>query len=261
MRNLLQEKSPYEPLTVTQFKEHLPRSKQHLVTNKVVEDINRMFDSEFREVYKDNLLRFGDVLEDYGNQGVKGYADAVLFVSFRLLGKPVYEAWQKTFPDRAKRVEREGYTEEDARNWAKAYARGQMVSKIMERSMIPVYIVNADIHQEAINVQAELMRYAKSEQVRQKAAECLITNLKPPEEATLNVRINHSSDALDELRAVTRGLAVAQREAILAGRAGVRQIAESPLNGDDEDVIEGEFISVGSQAQKTAQRDSGPLEN
>ena len=228
MRDLLNSK-PKQAITLKELRDSLPQKKRHLVKQDLVDNINQLGSAEFQEVYKENLIRFTDVLSEFPRQGVNGYADAVMFVSYRLLGDTQFDAWKKTFPEKYKKIAARKKGIEYERSWARHYAVNKMVNRIMERSMIPVYILNADIHQEAINVQADLMRHAKSEQVRQKAAECLINTLKPPEEATLNIRVNHSSDALDELRDATRALAVAQREAIMAGRAGVRQIAESNI--------------------------------
>ena len=86
-----------------------------------------------------------------------------------------------------------------------------------------------DIHQEAINTQAELMRSAKSETVRQKAAECLIMQLKAPEAAKIEVDVNYSNSSIDDLRETTRALAQQQLQMIKSGAVTAEHVAHSDI--------------------------------
>ncbi len=119
-----------------------------------------------------------------------------------------------------------------------------MVNKILERTLVPVHILNMDIHQEAINTQAELMRTAKSDTVRQKAAECLIMQLKAPEVAKVEIDVNYSNDSIDELRETTRALAQQQLKLIKSGAVTAEYIAHSDIIGRKEEPIETDYKEV-----------------
>ena len=95
--------------------------------------------------------------------------------------------------------------------------------------MVPTHILNAGVYQEAINVQAELMHTAKSELVRQKAAESLISNLAAPAVAKLDIDINYSNDIVEDLRATTKALAQQQLKMILNGQSSAKEIAHSEI--------------------------------
>jgi len=110
--------------------------------------------------------------------------------------------------------------------------------------LVPVHILNMDVHQEAINIQAELMRDAKSETVRQKAAECLIMQLKAPETAKIEVDVNYNNDSIDELRATTRALAQQQLKLIQSGAVTAEDMAHSDIIARKKDTVETEYEEV-----------------
>lgn len=219
----------------------LPKHQQALVTDEMLEVINSEPDEDLRKIYRDNFLQFIDVLKGGERLSVKNYAYAVKYCSLRLMGDTTYEAWVKTFPEKFERCMQEGKSVGHCQSYAISYNRGKVITRIMERSLIPVHILNMDLHQEAINTQAHLMRTAKSENVRMKAAECLIMHLKAPEEQKINIEVEHKSQALEDLKRVTRDLALRQREAIQDGRVHVKEIAESELFREDASSGRGGF--------------------
>ena len=221
-------------LTLEELKSQLPANKRHLANQKIVDMMNAPGDKQIREVYRENMLRFTDLLSDHKNGfkvSLEQYAKAIRFVSHRLFGDTVLDAWRRVFPDRYKRLVRRSVPEREMYSHAGAYARGKLPTAIMERSLIPIHILNMDIHQEAINTQAHLMRFAKSEMVRMKAADSLIQHLKLPEDKRLQIDVTHHSgqDAFEELRRVTRELALEQRQAIEDKRVNVIDIANSDI--------------------------------
>jgi len=110
--------------------------------------------------------------------------------------------------------------------------------------LVPVHILNMDVHQEAVNVQAELMRNAKSETVRQKAAECLIMQLKAPESAKIEIDVNYNNDSIDELKATTRALALQQLKLIQSGVVTAEHIAHSDIIAKKVEPVETEYEEV-----------------
>jgi hypothetical protein len=88
------------------------------------------------------------------------------------------------------------------------------------------------------------MLSAKSEMVKQKAADTLIRELKPAEDQVLAIKVDDgSTSVIEQLAKATQELAAKQHEAILAG-VPIQQIARSKIITDDEDIIEGEVTEI-----------------
>jgi hypothetical protein len=231
---------PESKLTIEQLQGGLPAKLRKHVTQKMVDVVNDTEDGDFREHYRNNVLSFTNVLQS-GKFKTLDYVNAVKFVSFKLLGDGNTLAYSKTFPDRYKRLVDNGITGKNIASYSTAYNRGDLVNKIMEQSLVPIHILNMDIHQEAINIQAELMRDAKSETVRQKAAECLIMQLKAPESAKIEIDVNYNNDSIDELRATTRALAQQQLALIQSGAVTAQAVAHSDIIARKKPEIETEY--------------------
>ena len=111
--------------------------------------------------------------------------------------------------------------------------------------MVPTHILNAGVYQEAINTQAELMRGAKSEMVRQKAAESLMTNLTAPIAAKLEIDMTVSNtDQMEDLRATTKALAKQQLKMIMNGQSSAQEIAHSEILAKHAGVVAEEVIDI-----------------
>lgn len=213
------------------LKQALPKQLRGNIPEGLVEAINDISSSDnyMRASYKDNILGYMHVLKD-NKFKITEYLNAVRYVSYRLMGLGVHESYSKTFPDRVKRLMDEGATPKYMSSFSSAYNKTKIVTMIMEQTLIPTYILNADVYQEAINVQAELMRNANSEKVRSDAANSLLTHLKQPEKTKieLDVSINEGK-TIDELRDVTRQLAEQQLRMIQSGSVSVIDVAHSTI--------------------------------
>ena len=203
------------------------RFRKH-VTDEVVAVINSEPDSELRRVFRDNALTYSSVLST-GKHSLAAYVNAVKFVSLRLMGDKASVAYSKVFPDRYQNLINKGSSASYIASFADNYSKTGLITKIMERTMVPTHILNAGVYQEAINVQAELMHTAKSELVRQKAAESLINNLAAPAAAKVEIDIGYSHDVVEDLRATTKALAQQQLKMILNGQASAKEIAHSEI--------------------------------
>jgi len=230
-------------LTMDQLQACVPKKWRHNVTDDMITLINSEPDEDFRQVYKENLLSFADVIQT-GKYKMTQYVDAVKFVSFKLLGDTNLMAYAKVFPDRYQRQINRGTPSKNIASFATAFNKTDLVHKILERTLVPVHILNMDIHQEAINTQAELMRSAKSETVRQKAAECLIMQLKAPEAAKIEIDVSYSSDSIDELRDTTRALAQQQLKLIQSGAVTAEAMAHSDIIARKKPELETEYEEV-----------------
>ena len=203
------------------------RFRRH-ITDEVVAVINSEPDSELRRVYRDNTLSFASVLST-GKYSLAAYVNAVKFVSLKLLGDKSSTAYSKVFPDRYQTLVDKGTSPSQIASFADNYGKTGLITKIMEQTLVPTHILNAGVYQEAINVQAELMHTAKSEMVRQKAAETLISNLTAPAIAKVELEVNYNNDVVEDLRATTKALAKQQLKMILNGQSSAKEVAHSEI--------------------------------
>lgn len=218
-----------DDLTKEQLAGALPdkRFRKHL-TDEVIDIINSEPDSELRRVFRDNALTYASVLTT-GRYSLAAYINAVKFVSLKLMGDKSSTAYSKVFPDRYQSLITKGASASYIASFADNYSNNALVVKIMEQTLVPTHILNAGIYQEAINTQAELMRTAKSELVRQKAAESLMSNLAAPASTKVEIDIGYSNDIVEDLRNTTRALAQQQLKMIMNGQASAKEIAQSEI--------------------------------
>ena len=218
-----------ELVTQEQFERALPKQHRSKLTEEVLKDINNiMGDEVIRESFRDNLLGYTNVISD-GRYKIQDYINAVKYVSYKLLGSSNIEAYAKTFPDRYPRLIDEGASNKDISAYSTAYNKNQLVNKIYEQTLVPTHVLNADIYQKAINVQAHLMLNANSEKVRTDAANSLLNHLKKPE-TKLELDISYKEDkSIQELRDATMALARQQRELIESGTLNAKEVAHSKI--------------------------------
>ena len=227
------------PLTAEQFKQVLPDKVKKSVSQELIDQINStLSDPEMYEAYRDNLLSYTRVMAD-GRFKVDSYISAVKYVSHKLMGATNIEAYSKTFPDKMQRFAAQGVSAKDIASYVTAYNKSKLVNLIFEQTLIPSYVLNQDLYQKALNVQAELMVSANSEKVRCDAANSLLTHLKMPETQKVELEIGVKEDsAIAALRATTMELARQQRLMLEAGAMNAQEVAHSRL------VIEGEAKEV-----------------
>ena len=205
-------------LTVEQFRQALPDKVKKSINQELIDQINTtLSDPDMYEAYRDNLLSYTKVMSD-GRFKVAEYINAVKYVSHKLMGCTNIEAYSKTFPDKIARFTAQGVAPKDIASYVTAYNKSKLVNLIMEQTLIPSYVLNQDLYQKALNVQAELMVSAKSEKVRSDAANSLLTHLKMPETQKVELEIGVKEDsAISALRATTMELARQQRMMLEAG--------------------------------------------
>lgn len=226
-------------LTVEQFRQALPDKVKKSVNQELIDQINTtLSDPDMYEAYRDNLLSYTRVMSD-GRFKVTDYISAVKYVSHKLMGCTNIDAYSKTFPDKIARFTAQGVAPKDIASYVTAYNKSKLVNLIMEQTLIPSYVLNQDLYQKALNVQAELMVSAKSEKVRSDAANSLLTHLKMPETQKVELEIGVKEDsAIAALRATTMELARQQRMMLEAGAMNAQEVAHSRL------VIEGEAKEI-----------------
>ena len=208
-------------------------------------------DEHLVDAWRENFVTFSSVLEG-SRYTIKQYLNAVRYVSYKLMGYSNRESYKMVFRDRYDRI-MDKYRDlgfDDQFIWdyklspsVVSYNKSQLVNKLMEQAMVPHYILNMSMYQEALNVQAHLMKNAKSEMVRTTAANSILGQLKPPETSMVQVDVTvKESDAIQDLRKVTMELAEQQKLAISSGVSNPRDIAETEILMEEE--YREEYIDV-----------------
>lgn len=223
-----------------ELKNLLPSKKRGLVTEDMVKTINTVAtDPLISEEFKTNFITYNTIISN-GKYSLEEYNNAIHFLTLILLEHSDIDAYEIVFPERYLRLKTRGVTRSKMSSYVSNYKGTILVTQLLEQSLVPTYLVNAPKLQAAINHTEFLMLNAKSETVQQKAAETLITNLKAPEAAKLEVDISiNKGEVVDDYEAVMREVAKKKREAILAG-ADIKEIAN--ISSGVKEMIETEVL-------------------
>jgi hypothetical protein len=215
-------------LSLEAFQKALPDKVKKSVNQELVDQVNKtLMDPEMFQNYRDNLMSYTRVMSD-GRFKVDDYVNAVRYVSFKLMGATNIEAYTKAFPDKYADFVARGIQAKDIASYVTAYNKNKLVNLIFEQTLIPSWVLNQDLYQKALNVQAELMVSAHSEKVRTDAANSLLTHLKMPETQKVELEIGMKEDSsIGALRAATQELVRQQRLALESGQVSAQQVAHS----------------------------------
>jgi hypothetical protein len=200
------------------------------INQELIDQINTtLSEPELFESYRENLLSYTKVMAD-GRFKVDSYIQAVKYVSHKLMGCTNIEAYTKTFPDKYQRFVAQGVQAKDIASYVTAYNKSKLVNLIFEQTLIPSYVLNQDLYQRALNVQADLMVNSGSDKVRCDAANSLLTHLKMPETQKVELEIGVKEDSsIGALRQATLELARQQRLAMEAGSMSAQEVAHAKI--------------------------------
>ena len=221
-------------LTVAMVSQALPITLRGSVDQAFVDKINNIIsDPIMAEQVRTNFISYTKVLQD-GRFKTEDYLHAVTYVSFKLMGMSNQDAYFRTFPQRHAALVAKGADPKDISAYVSAFNKGKLVNLILEQTLVPTWILNQEVYQKAINVQAGLMMNANSEMVRMQAANSILTHLAKPKEAGPLINIDMTENAgMKELRDMLSQVAKKQVEAIESGVttkdiAGQRIIENQP---------------------------------
>lgn len=219
-------------LTLGQVQDALPVGNRNNITQDMVNQLNALSrDPEEARYIRDNFVSFSQVLQE-GRFRLGDYVHAVMYVSHKVMGKSNQDAYKATFPDRYNAMVAAGKPQKDMASIITAYNKGILVTKVMERAIIPSWILNQDMFQSALNVQFELMNDIDvSHKVRCEAANSLLTHLKKPEVHKSELKIDIAkSDGMAALEASLVALSQKQLDAIEHNpNISVQDIANMPM--------------------------------
>lgn len=226
-------------------------SKQKLqVTEDTVEEINKLvndpdYGPEFLESYLDCLNVFAEAPRNDHKQ----YVNAMKFFSLVEANNSLTDSYVKVFPERYERRRKgnPGKTPDQVkqllRGEASRYNGSKLLAEIRRVATIPVQLVHRHLLHEAILATADLMKNARSEMVRAKAADTLIRELKPSEDQVLKVEVDdNTTSVISELHKATKALAAAAHEGVRAG-IPLKEIAGSKIYADPATIEDGELVN------------------
>ena len=216
-------------LTVEIVKKVMPGRLRGAITQELVDKINTIStDPILTDEIKKNFLGYTGILQD-GKYKTEDYLNAVVYVSYKLMGYSNIDSYIKTFPQRYQVLVSKGLPQKDIAAYVTAYNRGKLVNKRLEQTLVPTWVLNQDIYQKAINTQAALLN-SKNEKVRFMAADSIRTHLAKPEKAGPLVNIEMSQNTgIEDLRETLVKLAEVQQNLIKQGKATTEQIAEQKI--------------------------------
>ena len=227
-------------LTLDTFKAVLPKQFKERVSQELVDSVNLIFDDPYeREVYRDNLLSFSSVLQE-GKFKLESYIDAVRYMGFKMRGDLNKTAFIKTFPDRYQAHLDKGTSDKDISSYVSAYNKSILVNKVREQTLIPSYILNADMFQGALNKQYQIMNNDDASfKVQSDAANSIMTHLKVPEAVKMELEVTQKEDkAIDQLRAAIQEFTERQLSSIREGNSSALSVAHGSLFNNAGKVIE-----------------------
>lgn len=215
-------------LSLESIKKLVPKTQRTLITEDFVDKLEASVkDSVIAEEFKSNFITYLNVLSK-GKYKMEDYINAVKYVSFKLLDYSNVKAYAATFPERYQRLVEEGQ-QIDA--FVSMYNKNKLVIQIYEQTIVPSYVLNAPLHQQALNTLASMIQ---DEDVRGmtkvKACEAILAYTKQPEvikgELTIGIE---QSDTINDLREVTEQLAETYRKALQGGARTLTQVAEAKI--------------------------------
>ena len=139
------------------------------------------------------------------------------------------DAYGKTFPNRIARMRAEGRDDKHISSFVAAYNKNKLVNMILEQTLIAPWVLNQDVYQKALYVQADLMINSASDKVRCAAAHSILNALKRPETSKINIDIDiNENSGLTELKDLLGQAAIAQQKQIENGTP-TKEIAHSTM--------------------------------
>lgn len=218
------------PITKELVARALPGNLKSAATDQLADMINQISaDPLIAEQIKDNFLSYASVLKE-GKFKVEDYLNAVAYCSYKLMGDSNQDAYFKTFPQRYANLVAAGRTPKEISAYVSAYAKGQLVNKIMEQTLVPSWVLNQHMYQAALNTQFKLMTDEDvSPKVRSDAADSLLTHLAKPKEAgpLINIDMGETS-GMNELKDALARMAQQQQVLINAG-VSTKEIAAQDI--------------------------------
>lgn len=227
-------------LALETVKKLVPKNQRTMITQEFLDKIeSSVQDSLIAEQFKENFITYLNVLSK-GKYKMEDYISAVKYVSYKLLGYTNIDAYAATFPERFNRLKQEGQQKIDA--FVSMYNKGKLVMQIYEQTIVPTYVLNAPLHQEALNELAKMIKDPNTKgMTKVKACEAILQYTKQPDvvKGELSIDIGQQ-DTIAELREVTEQLADTFRKSLEHKVKSLKEVSEANII----DITEKDYTNV-----------------
>lgn len=224
-------------LTQQEVVNALPAHLKTAVTPQLVDKLNNIIsDPLIAEEFEKNFVCYSKVLLE-GKFKTTDYINAVAYVTYKLLGHTNKDAYKYALPERYRDMVAKGYDDRQISSFVSNFHKGQLVTAIMEQTLVPVFVLHQSKLHDAIRVQHEIATDTNAlNKDRVAAADSLMRQLTPPQPKQVNIDLGvQQSSGMKELQALFEETARKQREFIQGG-GDVKRIAEQGL------IIDGSVI-------------------
>jgi len=208
----------------------LPKDKKKLVTDNVIQFLNKAETNEtVVNEFRENFLTYSKILQS-SRYSLEEYVNAVRFVTYKMLGYSDIDSYAMVFPERYNRLIEKFNGETDRINaYSSRFKSTKLVTQIMEQTLVPSYIYNAPLFQEALLELSRIMVSSKSDIARVNAASNILQYTKAPEEKNINLEIGYKeNDTIRELKSTMEQLATMQKKQLEKGME-LESIAEADI--------------------------------
>ena len=140
-------------LTKDEIIQALPPAVQGGVSDTLVNELNSIItDPDFRETFRENMISYNRVLAE-GKFKLSSYINAVMYVSYKLMGYNNMDAYSLTFPQKFQQWVVSGKSNQTMSAHIAMYNKSKLVNLVYAQAVIPTHVLNQDKFQEAINRQ------------------------------------------------------------------------------------------------------------
>lgn len=205
-------------ITLDVLRDVAPKKTRSMITQDLVDKLNEWnSDPALLGGFRDNVLSYINVMQS-GRFKIQDYMNAVRFVSYKLIGHTDIDAYAITFPERYQRLIDAGETRDDIAPYVSIYKGNKLVVQIFEQTIVPSHVLNAPMHQEALNIALSIAKNSKSDVARVNACNTILANTKPPEAAKLEIGVTiNEGSIIDDYESAMRGFVEQQKALIEAG--------------------------------------------
>lgn len=203
-------------------------SRRSWATDDLLSTLNSI-EMDGADFVRENWLTHAAVLRE-GTYSLEAYTTAVKYVSLKQMGHTNQSAYSIALADRYQRMVAEGMDEKRMSSNIAAYHKGALVQRILSQSTIPLYMLYQDEAHKAIKTLVQIMTEPDASfKTRAEAADKLLTHIKRPEAAKIELDVTHRQvDGMQELQVMMQEVAARQLNAIANGRS-VKDVANLPL--------------------------------
>ena len=218
-------------LTETEFLEALPTKYHTNITQESIDSINEILNEpEMLQTFRDNFISYTSILQN-GKYKILDYTNAIKYCSYKMAGLNNKDSYIKTFPDRYKQHKANGISEKTIDSYICAYNKNKLVTTILEQAYVPVWLINQDAVQKAINKLVTLVTTSQSEKIQMESSIGLLNHLKPPEnkKVQLDIGVDGASETISEMREAMRELVNVQAQQLSNGNLNAKYVIESNI--------------------------------